>query len=308
MISIYSKIKTLFIIIFLLCAYQSFANNLNSITGNTSTYKKSDNILYSEEYFFKFAQSLYKVKNYQEAIIEFKRFVYFFPNSNNIDKAVFFLGTSNYFLHRYDQAISLFRYHMNKYPESNYDPSIFLSLAYYEKGSFLNAALFIEKSKKNNFFLNYVQGWAYMQLNNYQKAQEVFIALQTKGYEVENIKNIIHSLNKLTVPDKIKSPQLAGVLSLLPGAGQTYVERYKDATVAFFLNGTFIYLVWKAFKKRNFILGAIASFIEAGWYFGGIYGSVRGAEVYNHTVEDITRQNLLELNKINLLMEPYLNQ
>lgn len=31
-----------------------------------------------------------------------------------------------------------------------------------------------------------------------------------------------------------KNPRLAGFLSILPGAGQFYCERYQDALVAFF--------------------------------------------------------------------------
>lgn len=78
-----------------------------------------------------------------------------------------------------------------------------------------------------------------------------------------------------------KNPALAGTLSIIPGAGQLYCNRYEDALIAFLLNVGLIWAASDAFDQDQPALGGLLSFIGLGFYFGNIYGAVGDAHKYN---------------------------
>lgn len=79
-----------------------------------------------------------------------------------------------------------------------------------------------------------------------------------------------------------KSPALAGSLSaLVPGSGQLYVGRKRDAAISFILNGALIGLTALAFEKDEPVAGGVLAAVELSWYSGNIYGAVNGAHKYN---------------------------
>lgn len=85
----------------------------------------------------------------------------------------------------------------------------------------------------------------------------------------------------------VKSPRLAGAMSaVLPGAGQGYVGRWSDATLAFVVNGVFIWGTAAAFNQDEDVAGTFLAALEATWYFGNIYNAVNGAQKANRAAED----------------------
>lgn len=88
-----------------------------------------------------------------------------------------------------------------------------------------------------------------------------------------------------------KSPQLAGTLSaLLPGAGQLYTERPRQAGIAFALNTVFIYGAVEAWDNDNHALAALLGLVELGWYGGNIYNAMNNAHQFNRR----TQHNFLD--------------
>ena len=78
-----------------------------------------------------------------------------------------------------------------------------------------------------------------------------------------------------------KRPVLAGTLSIIPGAGQLYCNRYEDALIAFLLNVGLFWAASDAFHQDQPALGGLLSFVGLGFYFGNIYGAVGDAHKYN---------------------------
>jgi len=88
-----------------------------------------------------------------------------------------------------------------------------------------------------------------------------------------------------------KSPHLAATFSaLLPGAGQLYTERPRQAGIAFALNAAFIYGAVETWNNENYAVSGILSLFELGWYGGNIYNAMNNAHKYNQR----QRQNFLE--------------
>ncbi len=90
-----------------------------------------------------------------------------------------------------------------------------------------------------------------------------------------------------------KKPVYAGTLAaLIPGLGHAYVSRYKDAAVAFVLNGLFVWATVESFHQDHEVLGGILAAFEAGWYFGNIYSAVNCAHKYNRKAQNDFRNRL----------------
>jgi hypothetical protein len=82
-----------------------------------------------------------------------------------------------------------------------------------------------------------------------------------------------------------KSTTTAQLLNtFVPGTGYLYVGQTQSAITAFLLNGLFIWASCYFFQHGNTAAGIIFTSIEAGWYFGGIYGAGQEAKFYNERV------------------------
>jgi TM2 domain-containing membrane protein YozV len=81
---------------------------------------------------------------------------------------------------------------------------------------------------------------------------------------------------------KKKSTQIAQLLNtFIPGAGYFYLGQTQSGITAMLLNGAFIWASVYFFQHGNTAAGIIFSSVEAGWYFGGIYGAGQEAKLYN---------------------------
>lgn len=96
-----------------------------------------------------------------------------------------------------------------------------------------------------------------------------------------------------------KSTATAQTLNaVLPGAGYLYLGQKQSAITAFFLNGLFIWASVYFFQHGNIAAGAIFTSVEAGWYFGGIYGAGQEAKLYNERVYERHATPLMNENRL----------
>jgi hypothetical protein len=98
-----------------------------------------------------------------------------------------------------------------------------------------------------------------------------------KKYSIEILINKLDGINSI----KRKNPKIAGALSIIPGAGFLYCERYRDALVSFLLNSALIIASYKSFQNDNPYFGGAIAFFETGFYTGNIYGSISSVHKYN---------------------------
>lgn len=69
--------------------------------------------------------------------------------------------------------------------------------------------------------------------------------------------------------------------ALLPGSGYWYVGQKQSAITSFLINSLFITAAIQFISHGYTALGVITFSLEAGWYFGGIYGGGLAAKSYN---------------------------
>jgi len=92
-----------------------------------------------------------------------------------------------------------------------------------------------------------------------------------------------------------KSAKIAASLSaMMPGAGQLYAHRPRDAAMAFILNAILAYGTYEAIDNGEYVTGGLFGFVGVSFYAGNIYNAANNANKYNRTM----REKFFENTKI----------
>lgn len=95
-----------------------------------------------------------------------------------------------------------------------------------------------------------------------------------------------------------KSTQTAQLLNtFVPGAGYFYLGQTQSGITALLLNGAFIWASAYFFLHGNTAAGIIFTSVEAGWYFGGIYGAGQEAKLYNERIYEKHATSVMNENR-----------
>ncbi len=255
---------------------------------------------------FEFAEHLFSNQEYASAISEYERFIYFFPEDDRIEPAMFRIGTAHFKSKRFQQAVNAFKTLIEKYGRTDLSIRSYLMISEsYAKLNAFDAAIInlhnlitITGDENIQDEAYYRIGWLYIETASWEKAKNYFSKISAPNKDTYRLKRLAVDLDKEKIIPQ-KNPRLAGVLSVIPGAGFLYTERYQDALIAFLLNGALMYAAYEAFDNNNDALGGIITLVEFGFYTGNIYGAVSSAHKYNRTKTGRFIQKLMENHKVN---------
>ncbi len=255
------------------------------------------------ERLLKFAGNLLGEGDYYRAITEYKRFISYYPLSPKIPDARIGIANSYYKAEKYSEAIDSYRDFLNKYPENARLEEAILNLANSfiktkDRDSAMRLLNEIEKEMPDSDVaekLKLLLGKNLIREGRYEDAERELGNIKEKSGEKEDADKLLENL-KGVKELKLKSPMLAGLMSsVLPGAGQVYSGRKKDAVFAFLLNGLFAWGAIESFNRDIYVAGAILSFFEFGWYTGNIYNAVSNTHKYNRKLQNNYLDNALAL-------------
>ena len=227
--------------------------------------------------------------DYYRAITEYKRFLYFFPQSLRVEEALWKIASSYFGGKKWDEALSAADELLTKFPASTWVPDALLlkGRCWAEKKDYSQAREFFRRAaeaapeKTVASEAQWQIALSYMKEEKWKDAAGEFRKVNPASKLYPKAEFYANGLDRIDeVPQK--SPATAGILAaLLPGAGHLYVERYRDAAISLVLNGAFIWGTVEAFEHGNYVLGGILTFFELGWYSGNIYSAVSSAHKYN---------------------------
>ena len=237
---------------------------------------------------FQFAERYFEEGEYYRAVGEYERFIYFFPQDPRVALARYKIGLSYLKGERFTQAVQSFHALIEKHGDTELAMNAYFNLseAYIMLKQFGNALAALESLIKQSSDLDvkdrayYKQGWIYLETDEWEKAQASFDKISPKNRDTYRLKQLSQDISKREFL-KIKNPAAAGWLAVIPGAGHLYCDRYRDALIAFLLNGAMIYAAYEAFDQDNEGLGGLITFFEIGLYAGNIYSAVNSAHKYN---------------------------
>jgi tetratricopeptide (TPR) repeat protein len=248
------------------------------------------------------ADEFFKEGDYYRAVTEYKRFLFFFPQSSRVEEVLSRIAKSYFNGKKWDETVSLCDEWLKKFPASPRANEAYLlkGLALSEKKE-LSPARFLfrraQESSPGTALAEEAQfqiARTYVKEEEWREAAEEFRKIDRTAKLYPKGEYWAKGLDRMDrVPHK--SPTAAGVLAaVLPGAGHVYTERYRDAAIAFLLNGAFIWAMIESFQHNNNVVGGILTFFELGWYSGNIYSAVASAHKYNKKERE---QYLDELEK-----------
>ena len=255
---------------------------------------------------FDFAKHYFLSGEYFRAIDEYKRFIYFFPEDNRVKTAMYKIGMSYFNSKSFNDAINSFNMLIDKYSDTDFSMTDLCTKAYlmiskchihlneYDSAAIcLNNLITITDDMDVKDEAYYQIGWIYLEKASWEKARINFAKISPQSKNKYQLKRLSKELDRTKLIDR-KSPQAAGFLSIIPGAGFLYCERYRDALIAFLLNAGLMYAAYESFDDDNYALGGVITFFEVGFYAGNFYGAITSAHKYNRTK---TREFIEELRQ-----------
>ncbi len=198
------------------------------------------------------------------------------------------IGMSYFHDEHFNEAVNSFKKLTDQYFETEYSIKSYfmISEAYVKLKAFdfalinLNNLIKITKDEDIRDGAYYRMGWIHIETASWDKARHYFKKISPKNKNKFRLEKLAAELDKeVLTPEKI--PKLAGFLSIIPGGGYLYCERYQDALIAFLLNGGLILAAYESFDEGHDALGGLITFVGFGFYAGNIYGAVTSAHKFN---------------------------
>jgi len=259
---------------------------------------------------FHFAEQYFQKGEYYRAIGEYERLLYFFPHTEKAELAKYRIGRSYLKAGQYKRAIQAFYDLIEKYPDTSYafKSYVEISKAYVRLNRYamalttLNNLIAIAPDQALRDKSYYHRGWVYLEMGLWSKAVDSFENVSPQRRAQYKLNDTLAEL-KTGAPISRKSPTLAGLLAVVPGAGHLYCGRNRDALITFLLNGGMIYAAYEAFDNDLIAIGSIITLFELGFYAGNIYSAVSSAHKYNRDAKAGFLDELKEKAQIDISLK-----
>lgn len=238
--------------------------------------------------------------DYAGAIREYKRFLFFFPQSVRGDEAMLKIAQSHLRNGKWEEALSASDNLIQRYPNSSRiaEALMIKGNVFAVKRQYPEARSFFRKAQDSSPQTSLADE-AQLQIartftreERWEEASSEFRRIDPNSRVYDRAETMAQGLDRIhELPQD--SPLAAGVLSgLLPGAGQLYTGRYGEAIIAFLLNGSFIWGMVESFSNKNNVVGGILTAFELGWYSANIVNAVNNANENNQRMRGDYLQKL----------------
>jgi tetratricopeptide (TPR) repeat protein len=260
---------------------------------------------------FRYAQSCFDDQVYACAVAEFRRFAHFFPTDPRVAQALLQMGRAQLLSGDAEGAVKHFDTVIRRFEASPQavQAAFLKTEAWVRQGVYHQALITL-----NNLILTtsdiaiqdrarFRSAWIHIDRGDWPAARSALRAITKANrthYRTDTLLADLQGADRIPV----KSPALAGSLSILPGLGQLYCERYEDALIAFLVNGGLIWASAEAFGHELYGLGGVIGFVEVGFYAGNIYGAVGDAHKYNRRAVQTFRNDLKRRWRVGMLPAP----
>ena len=224
-----------------------------------------------------------KLENYDSAITEYKRFLFFHPDEARAARVYQKIGLAYRAQGLWQEAISTMRnavlHALNQEEKTKYQLELVVTLIAsknYDLARFelIRVAMHTTSGPLYQRAL-FLQAVVYVYQFQWEEAREVL-----RHYTADEMldKLFDEAVNLLQ-----KSPKVAKVLSaILPGAGQVYAGNWRDGLNALALNGVFGFVTVDSVLNRHYVDAVTWTyFIFQRYYLGNLYHAGKAVDDFN---------------------------
>lgn len=234
---------------------------------------------------------LFALKNYDAAITEYKRFLFFNPDHPQASEAQFKIGLAHRAQEWWAEAVDVMIAAVQSTTETELQAErrVELAVTLIASGAYNLALIELIKvemqsqSTQLRHRARFLRGVAYLYQFKWEQARSVFQAYfdgipgaAESAAEIDTL--LLAALNR---PQK--SERAARLLStLLPGLGQAYAEDWKSGLNTLLLNGVLGYVTLNAAINRDYDDALLSfSFLFYRYYAGNRHRAAQAAQTFN---------------------------
>lgn len=229
----------------------------------------------------------------EDAITEYKRLLFFFPECRERDEAVLEMAVCQREAGRPYTALALLSELAAGSDEKVPLRALFLMAETYRLGGDYSQAVafyddFIKRAPPSQLRsrAGFEKAWCYLLSGDIEQARQLFSKIRDDDPYSEAAEYAISACNALERLAR-KSPTKARVLSaVVPGLGHLYAGSVPHAAASFLINSLLIGASAVCFARKDNFAGALFLFFWSGWYTGGIESAGEDAKRFNDRTKD----------------------
>ena len=250
----------------------------------------------------RYAEHLFNREYYQSSTLEYRRFLFYHPDTNLTDFARYRIAQGYYYQRDTEKAQQLFRAFTQNYPDSPLylHAQLMLGKSYFDTEDYSTARIIFfqvihaNKDKRPAAHAQYLRSWCYIHERNWLKGIATF--RDVRRFQPDTSLSLLstqladHTLAKIPLP--FKSPKRAQWLStLLPGSGQIYAGELRSGLISTVTNAAFFYLLADAIRDERYVDAVGISLVGFRFYWGNRSDAKQLAIEHNRKLEgDLIRQ------------------
>ncbi len=238
------------------------------------------NNLFSPQNRLKFADQLYKEKDFLRALGEYKEYLKSIDN----DTVRFKFSNSFFRIGRYEEAAQNFKTLFTSSTLSEESKFLFYQSNFFQNNFERFRDLYEQKLLIPTAFKQHID-----QLNSityFLERRNLPPVNNLINPFPDSVQSKLYSFYQMIKNPHKKDPLLAGALSaIIPGAGKVYTQNYSDAAITFAATLLSGYLAISSFENDQAFKGWLFTAATAFFYGGGIYGSAVSAQQFNAKIQ-----------------------
>ena len=248
-----------------------------------------------------YAEHLWDQQRYRAAADAFERFTFFHADDPRASRALYQAARAYFAAGDDDQTVRVCRQILDQPAMVELAAQAYLlesrahlNLKDYDQALIsLNNAIVQSRDRAIVDEARYRGAWVLLEKLRFDDAANWLAALSPQGQSDYNLAPLMAELQN---PELIahKNPAVAGILAIVPGAGHIYSQRYRDALVAFVLNGLTWWASWEAFDNDQPALGTLIGVVGLNFYVGNFFSAVNAANKFNRRSAEQTVKRLQE--------------
>ncbi len=265
-----------------------------------------------EDSLLRYADSLFNHGDYKSSILEYKRLLFYHPDTGVTDFVRYRIAQGYYYQEDSEKAQQMLGELTKIHPNSPlyFHAQLMLGKSYFDAEDYATARIIYSRiihadaNEQLSAQAQYLRGWCYVHEWNWLKGIAEFRKVRRfqPDTSLSVVSNQLADATLANIPLPLKSPERAQWLStFLPGVGQIYAGQFRNGLISTVVNAAFLYLAADATRDERYV-DAVGVSLVGLWFYWRNRSSAKtlAAEHNRELAIDLIR----ELKKKSVEIEP----